>query len=160
MGGAETESVAGSTWPAGTSTQSGGGVVASEAEGAFNQSLEDFDQIMAGEQEQMAAQGIGTAADEIFQDAGSIGGGASSSEIQTQERSTGATGGDSSQMGAPIFTRSDPPTDSAAPEIEGCEDDDKVARQLCEAATQEEDPFLRAALWDEYNEYKSILARQ
>ena len=37
---------------------------------------------------------------------------------------------------------------------------DKVARQLCEAATKEEDPFLRAALWDEYNEYKKIIARQ
>ncbi len=34
-----------------------------------------------------------------------------------------------------------------------------MARQLCEAATTEKDPFLRAALWDEYNEYKKILAR-
>jgi hypothetical protein len=44
--------------------------------------------------------------------------------------------------------------------VEGCKDQDKVARQLCEAATEEQDPFLRAALWDEYNEYKRILARQ
>ena len=45
-------------------------------------------------------------------------------------------------------------------EGEGCDDEDKVARQLCEAATEEEDPFLRAALWDEYNEYKNIILRQ
>jgi hypothetical protein len=31
---------------------------------------------------------------------------------------------------------------------------------LCEAATEEKDPFLRAALWNEYNEYRRILARQ
>jgi len=50
--------------------------------------------------------------------------------------------------------------DANAKTVKGCEDTDKVARQLCEAATQEADPFLRAALWDEYNEYKKILARQ
>jgi hypothetical protein len=44
--------------------------------------------------------------------------------------------------------------------VKGCGEPDKVARQLCEAATQEKDPFLRAALWDEYNQYKKILARQ
>ena len=33
-----------------------------------------------------------------------------------------------------------------------------LLRQLCEAATEEEDPFLRATLWEEYNEYKKVLA--
>jgi hypothetical protein len=134
--------------------------VASEAEGAFNQSLEDFDQIMGAEQEQMAAQGIGSAADDVFREAGAVGGSAGSGEIQGQEQGAGATGGNTSQVGAPIFTRSDPTTDSTTLKVEGCEDEDKVARQLCEAATNEEDPFLRGALWNEYNEYKSILARQ
>ena len=41
--------------------------------------------------------------------------------------------------------------------VQGCNDSDRVARQLCEAATQENDPFLRAALWDEYNEYKKLI---
>ena len=50
--------------------------------------------------------------------------------------------------------------DEPPPTVEGCEDDDTVARQLCEAATKEEDPLLRAALWDEYNGYKRILASQ
>ena len=53
-----------------------------------------------------------------------------------------------------------PREQETTPQVEGCEDVDKVARQLCEAATKEEDPFLRAALWDEYNEYKKIVARQ
>jgi hypothetical protein len=60
-----------------------------------------------------------------------------------------------SQGTGPDGERSEPPAT-----IEGCEDDDKVARQLCEAATEEKDPFLRAALWNEYNEYRRILARQ
>jgi hypothetical protein len=49
-------------------------------------------------------------------------------------------------------------TQTVAP-VEGCDDQDRVARQLCEAATKESDPFLRAALWDEYNEYKQTIAR-
>jgi hypothetical protein len=44
--------------------------------------------------------------------------------------------------------------------VQGCNDTDKVARQLCEAATAENDPFLRASLWEEYNQYKKIVARQ
>ena len=56
--------------------------------------------------------------------------------------------------------RRDRGSNDERPQVEGCTDTDKVARQLCEAATEEEDPFLRGALWDEYNEYKSILSRQ
>ena len=51
------------------------------------------------------------------------------------------------------------PDDQVVTTVEGCNDQDRVARQLCEAATKEDDPFLRAALWDEYNEYKKISAR-
>jgi hypothetical protein len=36
-------------------------------------------------------------------------------------------------------------------------DDDIVARQLREAATAEEDPELRAKLWEEYRRYKASL---
>ena len=51
------------------------------------------------------------------------------------------------------------PDTAAVATVQGCNDQDRVARQLCEAATQENDPFLRAALWDEYNEYKKLIAR-
>jgi len=120
---------------------------------------------MGAEREQMAAQGIGSAADEVFREAGSIGGNNPGSGTAAGQEQTagGTTGGDTAQSesgGAPVFGPSEPPQNSTAPQVEGCEDDDTVARQLCEAATDEEDPFLRAALWDEYNEYKRILARQ
>ncbi|HZL93799.1 MAG TPA: hypothetical protein VFB99_09145, partial [Vicinamibacterales bacterium] len=70
----------------------------------------------------------------------------------------GASGNGSEAGGSSVVGDTGP--DDAVPTVQGCNDADKVARQLCEAATQEADPFLRAALWDEYNEYKKILARQ
>jgi hypothetical protein len=141
--------------------------------------LEDFDEIMGAESEQMAQQGIGSAADEIFREVGAIGSGSNSgsnsgsssggaSAGADDEQLSGASGGgnvntsgggDSSSGGGSVFEQS-ARQDRTSPQIEGCEDENKVARQLCEAATEEEDPFLRAALWEEYNEYKRILGRQ
>jgi hypothetical protein len=73
----------------------------------------------------------------------------------------GSAGGAAGGAGASGSAQAGPEELSEPPAtIEGCEDDDKVARQLCEAATEEKDPFLRAALWNEYNEYRRILARQ
>ena len=69
--------------------------------------------------------------------------------------SGGTGGGAAGSAQAGPDERDEPPAT-----IEGCEDQDKVARQLCEAATEEKDPFLRAALWNEYNEYRRILARE
>ncbi len=40
------------------------------------------------------------------------------------------------------------------PDVGDGRDDDVVARQLREAAMEEEDPELREKLWDEYREYK------
>lgn len=45
--------------------------------------------------------------------------------------------------------------DAAVPaDVGDGKDDDVVARQLREAATQEKDPAIREKLWDEYREYK------
>ncbi|MGB5400529.1 MAG: hypothetical protein WBO71_09955, partial [Thermoanaerobaculia bacterium] len=41
------------------------------------------------------------------------------------------------------------------PDIPDGSDDDIVARQLREAAMNEDDPELREKLWDEYREYKA-----
>ncbi len=41
------------------------------------------------------------------------------------------------------------------PDIPDGRDDDIVARQLREAAINEDDPVLREKLWDEYRKYKS-----
>jgi hypothetical protein len=41
------------------------------------------------------------------------------------------------------------------PDIPDGSDDDVIARQLREAAMNEEDPELREKLWDEYRNYKA-----
>jgi hypothetical protein len=53
----------------------------------------------------------------------------------------------------------DPRTVASAnnPGVEGCTDTDNTARQLCEYATAEQDPFVRGELWREYEEYVKVL---
>ena len=69
----------------------------------------------------------------------------------------GGGGANTGSAGAPA--RDLGPDTAAVASVAGCNDQDRVARQLCEAATEEKDPFLRGALWDEYNEYKKLVAR-
>jgi hypothetical protein len=115
---------------------------------------------MGAEQEAIGRSGVGGAADEALGGAGAGGAGQGGEQADGQAGSgTGARGSDGGQAGGSSAVGGDGPEEAVA-NIEGCGDADKVARQLCEAATQEADPFLRAALWDEYNEYKKILARQ
>ena len=109
----------------------------------------------------------GTAADEVLKQAGQPGG---SGEVegggdqQGGEAGSGVSAAGSSSNGGAqagaANSNADQGPDAPTKTVKGCEDTDKVARQLCEAATEEKDPFLRASLWKEYNEYKKILARQ
>jgi len=131
---------------------------------------------MGAERDAMANRGVGTAADEILGQAGNPGGteqggasGAGGSSAAGGEApgamgqaggASGAGNGSSDGTGGSADVGGDGAREEQRPQVEGCNDQDKVARQLCEAATEEQDPFLRAALWDEYNEYKRILARQ
>ena len=140
------------SWPEGT--QAGADQQGRGGDDEFDRSLEDFDRIMGSEQASMARAGIGTAADAILGQTAEVGG---SPEVPVGQ----SGGGDSSNSRENQSFRADETTDEETTlSVEGCEDEDTVARQLCEAATEEEDPFLRAALWEEYNEYNKILARQ
>jgi hypothetical protein len=107
---------------------------------------------MGREQDEIAREGGGPAADSTTQREGEGAG----DDGPGGPGGGGAQGG-SGEGGAAI--RELGPDTAAAITIEGCNDQDRVARQLCEAATKEGDPFLRAALWDEYNEYKKLVAR-
>ncbi len=110
----------------------------------------DFDRDMSREQDKIAKEGGGPAADSGSQTAeGEPGAGGSSS---TGDGNEGGEGGATA-------IRDLGPDTAAVATVAGCNDQDRVARQLCEAATKEQDPFLRAALWDEYNEYKKLVAR-
>jgi hypothetical protein len=114
----------------------------------FDESLGDFDREMDKERERIAAEGGGPAAD---------------STVARQGEGIGGVAevGGSAESGEPGSggVRDLGPDTTTVATVQGCNDQDRVARQLCEAATQEQDPFLRAALWDEYNEYKKLVAR-
>jgi hypothetical protein len=84
------------------------------------------------------------------------GGGAGGGQAQGSSSGGGPNGGGGAGGSADVA----PEPEDPAKQVQGCNDRDKVARQLCEAATAEKDPFLRGSLWNEYNEYKKILARQ
>ncbi|MCZ6498271.1 MAG: hypothetical protein O6765_06065, partial [Gammaproteobacteria bacterium] len=143
----------------GDGTQIGSDGQMANAEDAFNRSLEEFDAIMGDEREAMARAGVGSAADDAFGAAGDIGKPVDAHEMPVGEGAQGVEDGAETNNPLSVFeNRSE--AERTAAQIEGCDDQDKVARQLCEAATEENDPFLRAALWDEYNEYKKIIVRR
>jgi hypothetical protein len=123
----------------------------------------------------MARTGTGTAADRAFEGAagntndvfGLPGAGGEGNGQGAEGGGEGLEGGGSvagsggsAESGEGQAGSAEAEADGPPATIEGCEDTDKVARQLCEAATEEKDPFLRAALWNEYNEYRKILARE
>jgi hypothetical protein len=103
---------------------------------------------MDKEREKIATEGGGPAADSSVARQGEGSGGVA--EVGGSGESGEAGGGGVRDLG---------PDTTTVATVQGCNDQDRVARQLCEAATQEQDPFLRAALWDEYNEYKKLVAR-
>src|SRR5690606_17680797 len=118
-------------------------------------------EIMGAEQEAVARSEGGRAADEAFrQGAATTGAGETASTDQETPAGTGGRGAEQSASESAGSEGGDAMATTEAPTVQGCADADRVARQLCEAATKEEDPFLRAALWEEYNEYRKILARQ
>jgi hypothetical protein len=85
--------------------------------------------------------------------AGSPGGGSSGDTSTGGSRDGGGGDGGGRSTGGLEGDRSQ--ADPRVPKDVGDgRDDDVVARQLREAAMEEEDPALREKLWDEYREYK------
>lgn len=161
-GGASSETGTGANgeWPEGAGGEGSSASTAGDDE--FNRSLGDFDNVMAGEQDQMARAGVGRAADQVL-GSGADGSGDTNSDTNGTVNghiNAGDADGQQDQQGSTGSSSGDSGNAKTTSSVKGCNDSDKVARQLCEAATKEQDPFLRASLWDEYNEYKKILARQ
>ena len=102
----------------------------------------------------MASAGAGgTAADEVFRDAEGGGGEGTESGAGGGLPGAGSQGeGGSNDVAGPDLG----PEDTR--NIKGCDDVDIVARGLCEAATVERDKDLREKLWQEYSDYKKIVA--
>tara|TARA_Y100000817_G_scaffold85497_1_gene66354 strand:+ start:957 stop:1463 length:507 start_codon:yes stop_codon:yes gene_type:complete len=155
----------------GTSSEMGSGQSASSV---FDESLGDFDKEMQGERVIIAAanQSLGGMTAQESADAGAIqqgsldgpldmGSGQSSemtgSETEGQDQdedssenqmdeTTDSTSGDQDEIKERI--PEDIPMDGTG--------EDVIARQIREAAVQEDDPIIRAALWDEYRKHMGI----
>jgi len=133
----------------------------------FNRSIDTFDGIMGQEQQATSNTGI----DRTNEPAGAgedSNEGEMSSVVGQESENTVIAGGQmnegfesqASEQGDDSFGEGILDGYARVSAIEGCDDENIVAQQLCEAATLEEDPFLRAALWREYNLYREILESQ
>ena len=115
---------------------------------------EVFDGFILGERERAQAESNAAGSSPIGSQADGTGGGAS--EAQPQTLPAGGSSG--------VLVASQPSSASAEPsqtfpppgDIPTGRDDDVVARQLREAATNEPDPELREALWEEYRNYTGL----
>lgn len=95
--------------------------------------------------------GTGPQGDGSGTDAGGPGGGVAAGQGPQAGGSGGSVGGVQGGPGADGEPRFPVPDD-----IPSGRDDDVVARQIREAAMQEEDPELRERLWDEYRRYTGL----
>ncbi len=143
----------------------------------LERSLEEIDGILLEEQQRLAreagAAAGGSGADAADAGAGGTGDpsgdGAVESGPTTETDTTG--GSESMPAGGGETPDSEESTDAGGgttgddrsrvpPDVGDGSDDDIVARQLREAAMEEEDPELRERLWDEYREYKRSTSAQ
>jgi len=126
----------------------------------FNASLGEFDDMLLKEQEQIAlhvpsgregSSGGGTASGT----GGGSGNGQKNTNSGQSAKKTDSTEGGVAQTPANTGNNSQsrlPPTRGSRDLSKS--DDDIVARQLREAAEQENDPEVKARLWEEYRKYK------
>jgi hypothetical protein len=132
----------------------------------LDESLEEYDASLEGEQQRQAersketAEIVGAREDAEREAGGSESGSAASAGSETAgnqgETGGGQGGGEESESGGQPGARSGS-GGSGAPgpaNLPDGHDDDVVARQLREAAENEEDPELQAKLWEEYRRYK------
>jgi hypothetical protein len=129
---------------------------AGQLDAQLNTKFAKFDDMMLGERESVAKSdnegGSGTGSYGMGNGEGDNEGGYGNTDVPLQTAmAKGSSKSGSMGMGGeiPVDSISDAPAD-----VGSGQDDDIIARQLREAAQKEQDPELRAKLWDEYRKYK------
>jgi hypothetical protein len=157
----------------GTQPPAGSPATGNEAATALDRqldgALQEFDRRMREEMERLAeetteAERAGSSAAGVGTGSGSsTSGGAAGEAAPSGETGSGGSSGGGEEAGedsAGSVGGSGPGGEGSSrvpADVGDGADDDIVARQLREAAMAEEDPELRAKLWDEYRRYKSSL---
>jgi hypothetical protein len=126
----------------------------------LDESIGGFDETLGEEQREIAA--AGRVVDGFDTDGGGGEGSGGTISLGSQTAPTnpdgGMSGSGSGVQTSPIAGMSQQQIEERTPDdVPIMVDDDIVARQLREAALVEEDPDLRARLWDEYKKYKGLL---
>ena len=116
----------------------------------------------SGEGEKAAGESGGEAGESGSESAAGSSGKDGESERQAESGEQGGTGGEGAEGNEQVASAGGASGDGrhtgnipTPPDIPDGKDDDIVARQLREAAENEQDPELRAKLWDEYRKYKN-----
>ena len=134
---------------------SGSGEQRERGEGASGEAGE-------GEGEKAAGGSGGEAGENGSESAAGGAGGEGESERQAESGQQSGTGGEGAEGNERVASAGGASGDgrqagktSTPPDIPDGKDDDIVARQLREAAEDEQDPELREKLWEEYRKYKT-----
>ena len=142
----------------------------SDLEGEFEKSLEDYDGKIMDERAIIIARANERAGERDLPEApqGPVGSGGPGSESGGPEGVPGSAGSPTASGTSDIPTNLPPKNTTPGDyrpqqvarvpvDVPSGDDDDVVARQLREAAMNEEDPELRDKLWDEYRKYKNAI---
>ena len=134
-----------------------------DAEGALHESMEDYDREIARERVAMssAGQGMASAAESRISDPGNSSGAMvtiPNMPIGTTDgiRSTGTAGASDPKTDSEVHNEPTPKFEIPEDIAKARGDEDPVARQIREAAEQEENPRLREALWEEYRKHTGL----
>jgi len=121
--------------------------------------LSTFDQQMSEEMRRLAEDAEAAEEAEATSAGGSSAGGSSAGSGAGAEGSSGGNRDSGGNSGGEVGGSGGGTTESGRvpPDVGDGSDDDIVARQLRQAAMEEDDPELRAKLWDEYRRYKASL---
>jgi hypothetical protein len=122
--------------------------------------LSKFDQQMSEEMRRLAEEAEAAEEADATSAGGSSAGGPSAGSGAGAEGRTGGNTDSGESSGGEVGGSGAGTTESGRvpPDVGDGSDDDIVARQLRQAAMEEDDPELREKLWDEYRRYKASLA--
>ena len=128
-----------------------------DPEEALRESMEGYDQEIAQERSTMAASGQGMAAGSTIPAMESPGG--AMVTIPSEPINTGGGSVGDAKVGVEVEAKPEPKFEIPEDIAEATDGEDPVARQIREAAEQEENPRLREALWEEYRKHVGLKSK-
>ncbi|MCY3606573.1 MAG: hypothetical protein OXH45_12575 [Gammaproteobacteria bacterium] len=125
-----------------------------DPEEALRESMEGYDREIVAERSAMASSGEGMAAGGTVPSMETPGG--AMVVIPTAPNSTGGQSAGEAEVAGEVQAKREPKFEIPEDIAEATDGEDPVARQIREAAEQEENPRLREALWEEYRRHTGL----